>query len=40
MNSHFDWMIDNIPLRIAMIVAGFTVWFAALYGTMHLAATV
>ncbi len=37
MGSEWNKFIDNMPLRIAMIVAGLTVWALAAYGVLAVA---
>jgi hypothetical protein len=40
MKSRYEWILDNTTIRIVMNLAGFALWFAALYGTMAAAARV
>jgi hypothetical protein len=37
MDARFNWMIDSMPIRIAINAAAFGVWFAAAFGLMFIA---
>ena len=38
LDAKYNEYLDSTPLRIAMIAAGFVVWFVAGVGLLHLAA--
>ncbi len=37
MEAKYNWIIDSVPIRIAMNIAAFVVWFAAAFGLMSIA---
>jgi hypothetical protein len=37
MEARYNWIIDSMPVRIAMNAAAFAVWFGAAFGLMYVA---
>lgn len=37
MGAEYNWLIDNVPIRMALNVAGFLVWLGAMVGLFKLA---
>jgi hypothetical protein len=37
MDAKYNWIIDSLPIRIAINIAAFAVWFGAAFGLMSLA---
>ncbi len=37
MEARFNWIIDSTPIRIAINVAAFAIWFGAAFGLMFFA---
>ena len=40
MAAKYNWIIDSMPIRIAINIAAFVVWFGAAFGLMSLATKV
>jgi len=37
MEAKYNWIIDSAPIRIAINIAAFAVWFGAAFGLMSMA---
>ena len=37
MGAEYNWLIDNVPIRMALNVAAFLVWLSAIVGLLKLA---
>ena len=37
MGAEYNWLIDNVPIRMALNVAAFVLWLSALVGLFKLA---
>ena len=37
MGAEYNWLIDNVPIRMALNVAAFLVWLSAVAGLLKLA---
>ncbi len=35
MDSRWNWLIDNIPLRVVLNTVAFFIWLAATFGVME-----
>ena len=37
MGAEYNWLIDNVPIRMALNVAAFVLWLSAVVGLFKLA---